>query len=48
MDEMRGEEENEAAPATEAHPPILDDDARAVLREMNGRSVNWKEPVELR
>lgn len=47
MDEMRGEEENEAAPATEAHPPILEDDARAVLRQMNARSLKWKELVEL-
>lgn len=44
---MRGEEENEAAPATEAHPPILEDDARAVLRQMNARSLKWKELVEL-
>lgn len=43
---MRGEEENEAAPATEAHPPILEDDARAVLRQMNARSLKWKELVE--
>lgn len=39
---MRGEEEKSSA-ATEAHPPILADDARAVLHQMNPRQLKWKE-----
>lgn len=37
MDEMRGEEEKGASAATGAHPPILADDVRTVIRELNAR-----------